>query len=192
MKTTPAMNFSKLSKAELRCLLDDGVLDPAVLHKLVGLDYDLDREIASRSDALPQTLQRLAEIGDDETVAALARNPICPPEILLRIAPRVPLDLFENPVLDLLLLEDPSFPKKLKPGVLRKLLANTDCPLHWLRWAAYYGTKGDQLEMLKRKDLEIELLRAIAVGPHTKPAERASNRLLELGEAVGPRTGAQS
>jgi hypothetical protein len=54
--------------------------------------------------------------------------------------------------------------------------------MSWLRWAAHYGTKGDQLELLKRQELSIELLKAVANGPHPKPAERAIDRLLAAGE----------
>jgi hypothetical protein len=153
------------------------------MHRLVGLSYESDRKIAAHPDALPETLEQLSCSMDNDTVRQVAINPATPPDILLRIAPLVPMDFFKNPVLDLLTLEDPTFLSKLKPGILRAFLKQDDCPLSWLRWASCYGTKGDQLEVLTRGDLPTEILRAIANGPHPKPAERAINRLFGLGES---------
>jgi hypothetical protein len=152
------------------------------MHSLVGLHYATDRKIASHPGSLPESLEALSESSDEETIRAVAGNPATPPGALIRVASLAPLDFFQNPVLDLLILEDPSFLSKLKPGALRAFLKTDDCPLSWLQWAAHYGTKGDQLEVLKREDLPLEMLKGIANGPHPKTAERAINRLLELGE----------
>lgn len=152
------------------------------MHQLVGLYCSADRIIASHPNILPKTLEKLAGSKDKDTVRQVARNPATPPELLIQVASLEPLDFFQNPVLDLLILEDPTFLGKLKPGVLRAFLKEKDCPSTWLRWAAHYGTKGHQLEVLTRDDLPLEILKAIANGPHPKTAERAINRLLELGE----------
>ena len=175
-------DVSNLSRKEALKLVDDETADPRLLHQLVGLFYLTDRRMAAHTGALPETLAKLSNSKDPDTVREVLHNPTTPPDVLLQIAPQFPVEFFQIPLLDLLILEDPTFLTKLTPGVLRAFLREKDCPLSWLRWASHYGTKGDQLEILKREDFSIEILKAIANGPHPKPAERAINRLLEVGE----------
>lgn len=171
-----------MSQKELCSLAIDECADPNRLHHLVGLFPDSDRIIAAHPATLPKTLLKLSKSPDAETIKAVLQNPATPPDLLLLMAPKFPLDFFQNPALDLLILEDPDFLRKLKPGVLRSLLKEKDCPDYWLNWACSYGNKGDQLVILKREDLPVKNLKALANSSHPKPAERAMNLLLALGE----------
>ncbi len=68
-------------------------------------------QLAEASD--PTTsLQRLTELakqGDKDTKKAVAANPNTPPELLSKLAEDFPGQVLQNPVLDLLLLEEPAF-----------------------------------------------------------------------------------
>ena len=177
------MDTSVLSVSEVLTLLGDNDVDPRFLSQLVGLFYPTDREIATHPRAQPETLEKLSHSNDAETVRLIVQNPATPPDILIRLAPEFPIDFFQNAILDLLILEDPQLLKKLKPGVLRTFLKAEDCPSSFVVWASRYGTKGDQLEILRREDVAVDVLKAVANGSHPKPAERAIDQLLELGEA---------
>jgi hypothetical protein len=162
--------------------LEAADIDARTLRRLSGMYESADRLIAAHPAADPETLEQLSNSQDKATVCAVARNPSSPPGLLISIAPKAPLDFFRNPALDLLILEDPTFLSKLRPGVLRAFLRMDECPQSWLRWAANYGTKGDQLEIVKRSDVPVDILKAVASGPHSMAAERAKNSLLGMGE----------
>lgn len=176
------MNISELSMSEVLTLLQDENIDPRLLDQLAGLFYPSDHEIATHPKVLPETLEKLSDSMNAETVRRIVRNPATPPDLLIRLAPRFPIDFFQNAMLDLMVLEDPNLLKKLKPGVLRTFLKAEECPSSFVVWASRFGTKGDQLEIVRSEEASLDVLRSVANGAHPKPAERAIDRLLELGE----------
>jgi len=77
----------------------------------------------------PRQLAELAQGANSRTIKqALARNPNTPPADLLRLAGRYWADFLENPVLPLLLLEDPGLPHRLPLRVLRALVRRQEVP----------------------------------------------------------------
>ncbi len=147
-----------------------------------GQTYDIDRLIAACPVATPGLLANLAKSLDKETRRLVICNPGTTVDILMSLAKEFPQEFFAHPMLDLMILEDPWLLKGLQPGVLKAFLMKPDCPAAFLTWACLHGTKGDQLEVLKRSDLPVKWLKAIARGPHPKAAERAIGRLIEQGE----------
>ena len=83
---------------------------------------------------------RLAELAEAPTTrpvqAAVARNPNTPRATLLGLAGRFWEAFLENPVLPLLLLEDPGLPNRLPLRVLRALVRREEVPLYLLQTLA--------------------------------------------------------
>lgn len=144
----------------------------------VGISVKLDRVIALNTNACPELLVRLARSSDKQTLRNVVLNPQTPTVILIELAPRFPGEFFLNPVFDLLLMENPSLLFELPGGVLKNILKRPDCPYSLLHWAARHGDKWQQLALVGRSDISLDLLRSVANGPHVKSAEAAAGRLL--------------
>lgn len=59
---------------------------------------------------LPERLSQIAQSCDQkEILSAIARNPNTPTDVLVDFFADYPSDIFNNPILDLLYLENPNF-----------------------------------------------------------------------------------
>jgi len=77
----------------------------------------------------PRQLQELGQGVNSRAIKeAVVRNPNSPPALLLRLAGRYWQPFLENPVLPLLLLEDPGLPHRLPLRVLRALVRREGVP----------------------------------------------------------------
>ena len=77
----------------------------------------------------PAQLQELGAGANSRAIKeAVARNPNSPPALLLALAGRYWQPFLENPVLPLLLLEDPGLPHRLPLRVLRALVRREGVP----------------------------------------------------------------
>lgn len=166
--------LSKLSLGQLR---EDEFI------RYIGRSYTIDRTMALSPLAKSDVLAKLADSSDQETRRNVVCNVGTPPETLLSLAQEFPVEFFANPLFDLLLLEDPQLLIRLEPGVLKSFLNHPACPESFVLWACRHGHKTEQVEVLKRSDLSVDHLRLIAQGPHPKAAERAIDRLIEMGES---------
>jgi len=149
----------------------------------MGRSYPVDRAIAACPIVTSELLVILAESRDSVTRRNVICNAAIPTETLISLAKEFPSEFFSHPLLNLLILEDPQLLTRLEPGVLKSFLNNPECPDSFVQWACQHGCKTDQLEILKRPDLSVSQLRIIARSAHPKPAERAIDRLIEMGEA---------
>lgn len=148
-----------------------------------GQQSMFNRLIASSLEAAPEQLRLLAASNDRLVRHNLILNPATPPDALIALAPEFPREFFNHPLLDLMILEDPQLLKRLQPGTLKGYLSDPDCPESFIIWACKHGTKGDQLVIMKRPNLATRWLKAIANGPHPRAAERAMDKLIDLGES---------
>lgn len=148
----------------------------------IGQSYEIDRAVALSPLASADVLEKLAQSNDKEIRRNIVCNIATPAHTLMLLAQEFPSEFFVHPLLDLMILEDPQLLTRLKPGVLKSFLSDPGCPESFVSWACLHGYKTDQLEILKRSDLSALQLRQIARGPHPKAAERATNRLIEMGE----------
>jgi hypothetical protein len=80
---------------------------------------------------------------------ALARNPNTPPEVLRELAGTFPDAFLRNPVLPLLLLEDPDFLAPVRPGTLKRLLMRVDVPSLLLAALTHHAS-GDIADAARR------------------------------------------
>jgi hypothetical protein len=137
---------------------------------LLGLFPEFDREIAQRHDLDDVDLIRLSSSTDEPTKHHVALNPNTPSEILLKLAPEFPRAFYKNPAFDWLLLENPDLLFEMKQGVLKHILSLRDCPKSFLQWAARNGSDSEKLVVVRRVDVENELLEMIVAGKPCKAA----------------------
>jgi hypothetical protein len=81
--------------------------DPEALEALALRSSDLARAVAANPFASSALLARLAAMPDSGAQRAAASNPSLPREALRRLAPRYPEQVWSNPQVDFLILEDP-------------------------------------------------------------------------------------
>jgi hypothetical protein len=175
--------LSKKSSSELLQRIVEGQVSPIQLAENIGYSCVVDRAIAANPATPHQTLRILAKSLDKETRKNVAENVSTSSDILFELASEFPQEFFRNPLLDIMMLEDPMVLKRLDPGVLKSSLNDSGCPESLITWACRFGYKTDQLAVLKKKSLSPKNLRYIARGPHPKAAERAKDRLIEMGES---------
>ncbi len=137
---------------------------------LLGLFPKFDREIAQRNDLDAVDLIMFSCSTDEATKQHVALNPNTPSEVLLRLAPQFPRAFYKNPAFDWLLLENPDLLFEMKQGVLRHILSLRDCPNSFLQWAARNGSDSEKLVVVRRLDVEIELLEIVVAGKPCKAA----------------------
>lgn len=145
---------------------------------LLGLFPEFDREIAQRNDLDDADLVRLASSTDGVTKQHVALNPNTPSNVLLKLAPEFPRAFYKNPAFDWLLLENPDLLFEMKQGVLKHILSLRDCPKSFLQWAAKNGSDSEKLVVVRRLDVENELLEIIVAGNSCRAATIAIARNL--------------
>ena len=82
-------------------------------------------EAATNSATPPKLLAELASSKDFEIRKAVASNPNTPTDVLLKISTEFPKEVIENPVFDLLLLENPNLGEKIGYETINSLLKLT-------------------------------------------------------------------
>ncbi len=90
---------------------------------------------ASDSRTAPERLRRLASHGDQTVRHAVAANPNAPTDALYRLAVRHPDAFLKNPVLELLILENPNLLSEMPDYARSSLLACETVPVGFLEWA---------------------------------------------------------
>jgi hypothetical protein len=76
-------------------------------------------------------LDELSTSQEREVLLAVAKNPNSPPSTLLMLSDQFPSEVFENPALALILLEDPTFLTQFPERVLLYFLALPDIYTNW-------------------------------------------------------------
>jgi hypothetical protein len=155
------------------------------LDLLVGQTTGLDVQIAQHPNVDGATLAILAASPSRVIKRAVMLNPLCPTGVLMDLASKFPLELFNNPVLPLLLLEDPDLFSRLPISAVKAILKSPDCPEIMISWALKHGGGSHALALADRVEIPVKALKQIAQGPHIKASERAQSRLMGMGIALG-------
>jgi hypothetical protein len=95
--------------------------------------------VATNPAANAPLLRALADSNDATTRAAIAAHPNAPLDLLLHLGGEFPAAFCANPVLPLLLLEQPDLPARMEPDTLRRLLCYAGVPRSILRWIAAHA-----------------------------------------------------
>lgn len=95
--------------------------------------------LSSDTLPLPELLHRLGEPLDEPTLRRRAADPSEPPRALTLLAGLFPAEFCANPVVPLLLLEDPGLPNAFPPDALGRLLSYAGVPGELLAAVAQLG-----------------------------------------------------
>lgn len=108
---------------------------PETLRILAKQNIKLARLVARNPNAEPELLRDLAHSKDDLTRGGVTKNPNTPKDVLLELAYEFPQEFLGNPVIDLLLLEQPNFSAEIPFWTLINLLKQDNVP-QWLLFGA--------------------------------------------------------
>jgi predicted DNA-binding WGR domain protein len=109
---------------------------PECLMALLDKDDATNRLLAKHPRASAELLEKLSHSSDQATRRAVAGNPNTPPQIYVRLGQQFPKEFLANPMLDLLLMENPVLMVEVPEALLIRLLKQADCPTSLLAWAA--------------------------------------------------------
>ncbi|WP_036218313.1 hypothetical protein, partial [Calidithermus chliarophilus] len=137
---------------------------------------------AARASTPPPRLARLASHPRAEVRRAVAANPNTPTAVLLRLAVHFPEEVLHNPVLDLLLLENPNLLAEARPESRNRLLGSPACWPEFVRWALKHGDEDALLALCRNPLLPREALEALQDHPAEKVRQAAR---LHVGRAGG-------
>ncbi len=112
---------------------------PEKLRILAYERVELGRIVATNPSAEPELLRELALSEDKVTREGVTTNPNAPTDVLLALAGDFPRQFFSNPVLSLLMLENPNLATDLSYWSLLKLLKQDDAPEWFLACAAMHA-----------------------------------------------------
>ena len=129
---------------------------PERLRELAEQDIALARIVAKNPAAPPDLLKELTSTGDKAVRKGATANPNTPSDVLLELGGQFPENLLDNPIFDLLLLENPNLLADMPKSSLKSLLKRDFVPASFLAWA---GKQEDE-----------DLFLAVATNPETSRA----------------------
>ena len=142
------------------------------LRELAGQDLTLARIVAKNSSAPEDLLTELAHTGDTATRKAVTTNPNTPKETLLELGTQFPEELLDNPVFDLLLLENPNLLADMPKSSLKSLVKRETVPKSFLDWAVNHADDDVLIALLRNPQLSYENL--------TKLTKHSNSQIVEV------------
>ena len=115
------------------------------LEQALGRFPESDRAIASRDDCPSHILSELSHSSDKTTRSKVASNPKTLRDDFIRLGQLFTKEFLQNPLLDVLLLEDPGLLESLPHTLLTRIAKNEECPTPFLVWAASHSEEKVQL-----------------------------------------------
>jgi hypothetical protein len=119
---------------------------------------------ASDTQTPPQKLVEIANTCHHRTVlSTLARNVSCPPEAMGILVTQVPFAVAKNPVLPLVLLEDPDFLNRSGEQAVLRMLTMPDLPSALLTYLQYH--RSPIVQHAVRNHLSFESTNEVEINP---------------------------
>jgi hypothetical protein len=144
----------------------DPSTSPERLAELAAQDIKLGRVVAKNSTTPPDILKTLGESDDKATRKSIAGNPNSPTDTLTRLATQFPEEVIQNPVFDLLLLENPNLLSEIPLASLRSLLKRQSIPIAFLSWAAKHEDVGVQLAVVLNPLTPAKAVKGLVMSPY--------------------------
>jgi hypothetical protein len=94
------------------------------------------KQLAASPDTLPELLRELAAKSSKAVCERITANPNTPTDILFKLGAKFPKQLLENPILPLLLLENPNFIEEIPLNTLIRLIKEEEVPNYILNAAS--------------------------------------------------------
>jgi predicted DNA-binding WGR domain protein/3-methyladenine DNA glycosylase AlkC len=159
-RSAPTKPPAPTTKPLLTAWLKDTSRTGAELASAEGRFPETDRLIAAHTLALPETLSKLSHSSDKATRAKVAANPNAPPADYVRLGQQFPKEFIQNPLLDLLLLEQPALLQEVPSALLVQITKRPECPADFLVWAAAHTDQKVQLAVAMNSQApEVALMR---------------------------------
>ena len=178
-KPAAAVNPATAAKPALLKYVKDSSRTPAELKKSIGRYVEVDRAIAARDEVPPGLLSQLSHSSDKATRSKVIANPNILPEDFLRLGPQFSKAFLANPVLSLILLEDPAILSEFDAKLLVQIAKNPECPQGFLRWAADRQEEQVQLAVAMNAKAPEDALKALKGSDHKSVRESLSFKAAE-------------
>ncbi len=150
-------------------LAADETTPPDKLRVLAYESVELGRLVATNPSAEPELLRELASSQDKATREGVTTNPNTPTDVLLKLAGDFPRQFFSNPVLSLLMLENPNLATDISYWSLLKLLKQDDVPEWFLACAAMHSNSLVLEAVAKHKQASEKVLEQLAIKSRYDP-----------------------
>ena len=111
------------------------------LKVLASINDNLAKIVAQNVAAPSELLRYLASHQSKVVRKAVTSNPNTPTETLLKLGKYFPQELLDNPIFDLLFLEDLQFFKNIPKSTLQSLIQQPEIPISLLKYAANYRVR---------------------------------------------------
>ena len=137
------------------------------------MDIEQVRKQAKDESTAPEILAKLAENEDRQTRKYVAGNPNTPKDVLLKLAASFPFEFFENPILDLLILENLNLANEMPPNSLWRIMSYSECPDYFLQKAGDRAPLDTQLYLVDNIHTSPKTLRKLRESPYSEVVEAA-------------------
>ena len=146
------------------------------------MDSKQSRQLAKDENTAPDKLRELADSADPITRQNVVANPNVPPDVLIKLAQQFPRQVFNNPAIDLLLLETPNLFSGTSADALCSLLKR-EVPERAIEYAIDSNNERFKLAILMNPQTSLETLEQLATSENTKILESAKTHINYLPEA---------
>ena len=150
---------------------------PKTLATLLGQDSATDRLLSKHPRASAELLEQLSHSSDKATRARVTGNPNTSSETYLRLGAQFPEEFLANPILDLLLIENPTLLHGLPDTMLVQIMRKPVCPPDFLTWAAAHASAKVQLAVAMNAKAPPEALERLHRSVHAVVREALSSQL---------------
>jgi len=137
------------------------------------MDIQQAREQAQDENTPPDILAELAKIDDHILGQRVTANPNTPTEVLFKLGENHPRELLNNPVFNLLFLEDIERVKQIPKKTLCSLLKQKDVPQFIIDQAGNSQEKELQLLVANKLETSENVLNQLISSPHSEVVEAA-------------------
>lgn len=151
----------------------DETTPPETLRTLAETNLTLKQIVAQNPAAPADLLTKLASDRNKITQKAVASNPNTPTEILMKLGVKFPQEFLNNPIFELLLLENPNFILAMPVETLKSILKLKELPEYILILASQHLDKKVVLAVANNPLTSRAILERLSESPHQKVADAA-------------------
>ncbi|MEM7592311.1 MAG: hypothetical protein AAF383_12455 [Cyanobacteria bacterium P01_A01_bin.83] len=137
------------------------------------MDSEQTRQLAQDESTTPEKLRELADSSDSITRQNVVMNPNVPPDVLIKLAKQFPRQVFNNPAIDLLLLETPNLFSGTSADALCSLLKR-EVPERMIEYAIYFTDERLKLAIVMNPQTSLKILKQLAKSNNYRIAESAA------------------
>jgi len=173
--TTKNMNTFQTISQETIALQQaaDETTPPETLRTLAETNLTLKQIVAQNPAAPVDLLTKLASDRNKIIQKAVASNPNTPTEILIKLGVKFTQEFLNNPIFELLLLENPNFILAMPVETLKSILKLKELPEYILIIASQHLDKKVVLAVANHPQTPRAILEKLSESPHQKVADAA-------------------